>query len=98
MAARHRLKTLCLAALCAAPIALALFDQLSVSSPNGQIEFRLFLTQQPDPSEPLLRLAYQVFFKGKQLMDTSFMGLNIRDQPILGVNVGLDDVEKSHGG
>ena len=27
-------------------------------------------------------------------MDTSFMGLNIRDQPILGVNVGLDGIEE----
>jgi len=65
-------------------------DLLSLSSPNGQIQFQLFLTQQPDPSEPYSRLAYQVSFKGKKLMDTSFMGLNIQDQPILGVNVGLE--------
>ena len=64
-------------------------DLVTVTSPNGQIEFDLFLTQQPDLSEPLVRLAYQVIFKGKMLMDTSFMGLNIRDQPILGTNVGL---------
>ena len=32
------------------------------------------------------------------LMDTSFMGLNILDQPILGDNVGLDDVEDRRGG
>jgi alpha-glucosidase len=30
-----------------------------------------------------------VSFKGKLLMDTSFMGLDIQDQPILGVNLGL---------
>ncbi len=65
-------------------------DLLSISSPNGQIQFQLFLTQQPDPSEPYNRLAYQVSFKGKKLIDTSFMGLNIQDQPILGVNVGLE--------
>jgi alpha-glucosidase len=65
-------------------------DLLSLSSPNGQIQFQLFLSQQPDPSEPYNRLAYQVSFKGKELIDTSFMGLNIVDQPILGVNVGLE--------
>ena len=77
------------AAVCAAGCAQAQIDQVSVKSPNGQIEYRLFLTDQPDPSEPHLRIAYQVYFKGKLLMDTSFLGLNIRDQPILGVNVGL---------
>ena len=65
-------------------------DLLTLASPNGQIQFQLFLTQQPDPSEPYNRLAYQVSFKGKPLIDTSFMGLNILDQPILGVNVGLE--------
>ncbi len=74
---------------------LALGDQssdlLSVASPNGQIQFQLFLTQQPDPSLPYNRLAYQVTFKGKKLMDTSFLGLDINDQPILhGVNLGLE--------
>ncbi len=29
-------------------------------------------------------------FKGKKLMDTSYLGLDIQDQPILGVNVGLE--------
>jgi alpha-glucosidase len=64
-------------------------DLLSVSSPNGQIQFYIYLTRQPDPSLPSNRLAYQVTFKGKKLMDESFMGLDIQDQPILGVNVGL---------
>lgn len=65
-------------------------DLLTLSSPNGEIQFQLFLAQQPDTSEPYSRLAYQVSFKGKPLIDTSFMGLNIQDQPILGVNVGLE--------
>jgi alpha-glucosidase len=73
---------------------LALGDQssdlLTLASPNGQIQFQLFLTRQPDPSLPYNRLAYQVTFKGKKLMDTSFLGLDILDQPILGVNVGLE--------
>src|ERR1700691_5815978 len=65
-------------------------DLLTVTSPNGQIQFQLFLARQPPPSLPYNRLAYQVTFKGKKLMDTSFLGLDIQDQPILGVNVGLE--------
>ena len=81
--------TLLVAAICAAGCTQAQIDQVSVKSPSGQIEYRLFLAEQPDPSLPYLRIAYQVYFRGKLLMDTSFLGLNIRDQPILGTNVGL---------
>lgn len=80
---------LLLGTVCAAGCALGQRDPVSVTSPNGQIEFHLFLTQEPDPAEALTRIAYQVYFKGKLLMDTSYMGLDIHDQPILGVNVGL---------
>src|SRR5271169_1861383 len=81
-----------LLALAAAGYALAQAssDLQTLSSPNGQIKFQLFLTRQPDLSEAYVRLAYQVSFKGKKLIDTSFMGLDIQDQPILGVNVGLE--------
>ncbi len=95
---KQRLKTLVLAAACAIFTqsgARAQSDLLTVTSPNGQIEFDLFLTRQPDPSEAYVRLAYRVSFKGKLLMDTSFMGLNIRDQPILGVNVGLTSSKRT---
>lgn len=68
--------------------AFAQIDELRVSSPNGQIEFRLFGYPQDEPSESA-RLAYQVYFRGKMLMDTSYLGLNIQDQPVLGVNLGL---------
>lgn len=89
MGGSMRAAALLMAAACGAGCALGQIDQVAVKSPDGQIEFRLFLTQQPDPSEEFLRVAYQVYFKGKLLMDTSFLGLNIRDQPILGVNVGM---------
>ena len=63
-------------------------DVRSVSSPDGQIEFRLFLAQ-PEPGA-LFQLAYQVFFHGKRLLDTSFLGFEIHNQePILGANLGL---------
>src|SRR5690349_15608662 len=72
----------------AAVCANAQSDLVRVSSPGGQIEFRMFNAHQADPNEPL-RLAYQVSFHGKLLIDTSYLGLEIRDQPILGVNYGL---------
>ena len=63
-------------------------DQRRVASPDGQIEFRLFVDQ-PEPAA-LFRLAYQVEFHGKPLINTSFMALRIHNQePDLGDNVGL---------
>jgi len=63
-------------------------DERRVGSPNGQVECRLFISTQPDSS--LSRIAYQVFLKGKFLIKTSFLGLDIQDQePLLGENVGL---------
>src|SRR5579872_2907194 len=63
-------------------------DQQKVTSPDGQIEFRLFVDQ-PEPSA-LFRLAYQVTYRGKPLIQTSFLGLLIHNQePALGENLGL---------
>jgi hypothetical protein len=73
----------------AAAIASAEADLVKVASPNGQIEFRLMVAQ---PSEPyaLPRIAYQVYFQGKRLMEMSFLGYEIEDPvPLLGENVGL---------
>jgi len=63
-------------------------DVRSVQSPNGQLEFRLFVSQ---PEEGMLfHLGYQLLYRGKPLLDTSYIGLNIRNQePVLGENVGL---------
>jgi len=59
-----------------------------VESPDGRIEFRIFVTQPREQS--LTRPAYQVLYRGKILIDTSFLGLEITDQePILGENTGL---------
>jgi len=63
-------------------------DERRITSPNGQIEFRLFIATQSSSS--LSRIAYEVFLKGKPLVSTSFLGLDIQDQePLLGENVGL---------
>ena len=63
-------------------------DFRSVQSPNGQLEFRLFVSQ---PEEGMLfHLGYQLHYRGKPLLDTSYIGLDIRNQePVLGENVGL---------
>jgi len=63
-------------------------DERRVTSPNGQLEFRLFIATQANSN--LSRIAYEVFYRGKPLVDTSFLGLEIEDQePLLGENVGL---------
>ena len=63
-------------------------DERRVTSPDGRLEFRILLSQ-PEPGA-LFRLAYQISLDGKRVIDTSFLGLNIRFQePLLGENVGL---------
>jgi hypothetical protein len=63
-------------------------DERRVVSPNGQIEFRLFIATQGNSNLP--RIAYEVFYRGKPLITTSFLGFDIQDQePLLGENVGL---------
>jgi alpha-glucosidase len=63
-------------------------DERRITSPNGQIEFRLFIATQESNNLP--RLAYEVFYKNQPLIKTSFMGLDIEVQePLLGENVGL---------
>jgi hypothetical protein len=76
----------CLAALCI-PRAFPQ-DERSVASPDGSLVFRLLIAQ---PSEPrLFRIAYQILRKGKPMLGTSFLGINIHDQePVLGENAGL---------
>ena len=50
--------------------ALAQLDERRLSSPNGQIEFRLFIAPPPEKGS-LDGLAYQVWVRGKQLLNTS---------------------------
>jgi hypothetical protein len=63
-------------------------DERRVSSPNGQIEFRLFIASQGNSNLP--RIAYEVSFRGRPLIGMSFLGLDIFNQePMLGENDGL---------
>jgi alpha-glucosidase len=77
-----------LVALLLTPWALKAQDERRVISPNSQFEFRIFVGQ---PKGALWgRIGYQVMFRGKPLIATSWMGLDIRDQePYLGENPGF---------
>ena len=81
----HRLALLGVAA---GALAFGQTDLLRLASPGGQIEFQIFAAQQADTGA-WLRLAYRVSFHGKPLIDQSYLGLEIHDQPILGENYGL---------
>jgi alpha-glucosidase len=71
-------------------------DERRVVSRNGQVEFRLFVGQ---PEGAIFsRIGYQVFFHGKPLIATSWMGLDIRDQePFLGENPGFMSSDMASG-
>jgi alpha-glucosidase len=85
-----------LVALVLLPFTLKAQDERRVVSPNGQLEFRLFVAQ---PQGALWgRVGYQVFVGGKPLIATSWMGLDIRDQePFLGENPGFMSSETGSG-
>ncbi len=85
---RRRILSLVLLCLAAASAVFAETDTVSVASPDGQLVFRLFIVSPKDAI--LVRLAYSVSFRGKLLMDTSLLGIAIRDQEVfLGETVGL---------
>jgi hypothetical protein len=73
-------------------------DLRTVSSPDGRLEFHLFVGQPPDSG--LSRLGYQVSFDGRRVIDTSWLGVDILTQePILGQYVGLTtSVAEKHDG
>src|SRR5882672_7880917 len=69
-------------------------DERRVSSPNGQLEFRIGVAQ-PEGGG-LFRLAYQILDRGKTLVETSYLGLDILNQePLLGENLGLTGEARS---
>lgn len=75
-------------ALLICPLALFAQDERRISSPDGQVEFRIFVAQPNDGG--LSQLAYQVFYRGKPAIDLSWMGLDIDSQePLLGQKLGL---------
>jgi len=80
------LGALCLLALFA--LVAQAQDEHVLRSPDGQTEFRLFVNQNQAGGLP--RIAYQLFYRGKQVIETSYLGFDIQDQePLLGENAGL---------
>ena len=66
-----------------------------MASPNGHVEFRLFI-QRPE-GRLYYHLAYQVMLGGKPVLDTSYLAVEIHDQePLLGENLGLVTSKVSH--
>jgi alpha-glucosidase len=63
-------------------------DTRHVVSPDGQLEFRVFVGQ---PSGALFaRIGFQISYRGKPVLAPSWIGLDLRDQePYLGENPGL---------
>ena len=65
-----------------------------MASPDGLVEFRIFILQPSGGALP--RISYQVRHAGRLVIGTSFLGFNIFNQePILGENDGLT---ASHSG
>lgn len=63
-------------------------DERRVVSPDGNLVFHLFVNNQEESN--LSRIAYQVRYRGKVLIDTSFLGFDLYTQePLLGENTGL---------
>jgi hypothetical protein len=82
--------------LCAAACVCAQ-DAVSVTSPDGRLEFHLGVVQPPAPGS-FVRIAYGVRDGGKPVIETSYLGYWIHDQePILGENVGLSDSKRGQG-
>ena len=84
------------AACLAAPLVTAALaqDELRVASPDGKLEFRIFVTPQ---ASGLSRLAYEVAYAGKRILETSLLGLTIHNQePLLGENDGLTGSRSGH--
>ncbi len=71
-------------------------DERRVLSPDGRLEFRIFITT-PEDSQ-LSRLAYQVRAGVEKLVDTSLLGFDLLEQePLLGENIALMSSESSSG-
>jgi alpha-glucosidase len=69
--------------------ALAQPDIVSVSSPDGHIEFQIF-NAAPARDSLFTQLGYRILLRGKPLMDTSFMVFAIQNgEPLLGEKLTL---------
>jgi alpha-glucosidase len=66
-------------------------DLQTVRSPDGRIEFQIFVGQPVVTETSVLpRMAYRVLFQSKPLLETSFLGFELREQNPLGEKPGLN--------
>jgi hypothetical protein len=71
-------------------------DVRTVTSPNGDLEFRVFVGQ--PPGSGLTRIGYQVYYHGKPIIGTSYLGIDIvRQEPLLGEYIGLTGSDTTKG-
>ncbi len=72
-------------------------DVLHAVSPNGKVEVSFGVALPPQPGA-FQRVAYQVSWNGKLVLDYSYMGFWIHNQePILGQNTGLTESHQTSG-
>ena len=78
------------------PSSLPAQDERVATSPDGQLAIHIFATI---PKDALWgRIGYQVWYRGKPLLTTSWIGLDIRDQePFLGENPGFMSSDAASG-
>ena len=70
-------------------------DRQTLKSPDGNLEFRLFVSESPST---LPRIGYQLLYKGSLLLNTSYLGFDIEYQePILGEKAGLMNYSQAPG-
>ena len=79
------------------PVAAVAQDERRVSSPNHQLEYRIFVA--PQKQNDILRIAYQIYSYQTAVIQTSFLALDIWSQePMLGESTGLiASHTESHG-
>lgn len=79
------------------PVAAVAQDERRVSSPNHQLEYRIFVA--PQQQNDILRIAYQIYSYQTAVIQTSFLALDIWSQePMLGESTGLiASHTESHG-
>lgn len=69
-----------------------------VRSPDGAVEFQIFVGQPVVVESAVLpRMAYRVLYKGMPLLETSFLGFELRAQNPIGEKPGLNKFESGAG-
>lgn len=71
-------------------------DERRVQSPDGRLEYRIFVAQ-PEAGA-LYRIGYRLLESGRAVLETSYLGFDIHNQePLLGENDGLIHSANGHG-